>query len=94
MQKFFYNSLELLSEGPIMISDHETRGVVTNITPGSLILRLADGRIERFYRGTETGYLPADHAFIEGDTVVVSYYRKIMGDRSVRPTAILVEMIK
>lgn len=93
MQKTFYNSLELMTEGPLIIDDHEIRGVVTEVTPGRLTLRLADGRIERFYRGAETGYLPADHDIIAGDTVDVSYYRKLMGDRSVRPTAILVEMI-
>jgi hypothetical protein len=94
MQKTFYNSLDLQSKGPVNISDHKTRGVVKNVAPGSLTLRLVDGRIEKFFRGSETGYLPIDHNIIRGDTVYVTYYRKLMGDRSVRPTAILVEMIK
>jgi len=94
MQKIFYNSLELLTKGPVNISDHQTRGVITKMTPGNFTLRLVGGRIERFIRGTEIGYLPTSHNFIRGDTVYVTYYRKLMGDRSVRPTAILVEMIK
>lgn len=93
MKKTYYYALELQAKGPANLNDHTLEGVVSDIGRGSITITKVSGGVEKLSLGRETEYTPSDYQIQIGHRVKVTYYRKLMGDRSIQLTAILVEPI-
>ncbi|KPJ75362.1 MAG: hypothetical protein AMJ54_15225 [Deltaproteobacteria bacterium SG8_13] len=94
MRKTFYDTLELLEKGPILIRDYEYTGTIVDRDQGSVTVRSSGGQMNKFYLGPETKVYPEDDGLSAGGLVQIVYYKKLMGDRTIRPTATIVNKIK
>ena len=94
MRKTFYDALELVEKGPVAIDDLRANGSVVNQDRGVFTVRLSDNRTHKFYTEKQTSVHPEDAEVISGDAVQITYYRKLMGDRTFRSTATAIHKIK
>jgi hypothetical protein len=91
MEKRFFNRIELLEAGPLDIQDEIIRGTVREVQRDRLSLWTSTGKAAIVYIGSETTYSPEDLEPTSGDRVAIEFYRKLMGDRSIRLTATRIE---
>ena len=94
MRKTFYDSLELLEKGPAAINDFSESGTALLLDPGSLTVRLPNGRMKEFLTGAETVIYPKEAEINSGDSVQINYYQKLIGDRTLRATATVARKIE
>ena len=94
MRKTFYDSLELLEKGPLLIRDFESTGTIVDQDAGRLTVRSSSGRMQTFYLGPETNVYPEEGGLDAGGLVQIVYYKKLMGDRTIRSTVVTVSKIK
>ena len=94
MRKTFYDALRLIEKGPLAIKDLQTTGTITDQDRSSFTVRLSNGRLQKFYQGSETKIYPEQDGLSIGGLVQIIYYKKLMGDRTVQPTAVVVNKIR
>jgi hypothetical protein len=87
MEKRFFNRIDLLDKGPVPVEDETISGSVQEVRREHLTIWTQTGKAASVYVGGETNYAPADFEPASGDRVNVVFYRKLMGDRSIRLTA-------
>ena len=94
MRKTFYDELKLLEKGPIAIRDFETRGSIIVQGKDRFSVRMAGKQTVTFYLDPQTKIYPEEDGLTVGNQVQIIYYKKLMADRSLRPTAVITNKIE